>query len=302
MESLVKLLVERSKNPYSRKDSAHISLSIEGGGLRGAVTGGMACAIEELGLLPCFDSFFASSVGSLTAAYLVSGEARKNREFFAYMAGRKDFIDLSGSAFLSGRLLNLSLLAEQFSEAGPFPLRTEKLTSTPLHPLLTRAGWHRAGSAGHIRDLSDSRQWPLALADAMRIPGVCGWPAGELRGAAWDAAPHEAIPCRTPLEAGATHLLVLRSASRRVASGLPAGSEFAFRRVSDLNRWLMGPVGLLSYQDQQDLLSMVSPDRLQQVVSPLSCSPLSASPGQVREADLRGEQAFQDWWESLLKE
>lgn len=301
MDSLNQLLLERRQSPGVRRDAAHIALCIEGGGLRGAVTGGMACAIEELGLLPCFDSVFASSVGSLTAAYLVSGQARKHRDFFTYMAGREDFVDLSVSAFASGRVLNMTLLAEQFSDSGPFPLRTEKLTSAPLHPLLTRAGWHRAGSAGHIRDLSDPDQWPLAISDSMRIPGLCGWPHGQLRRAAWDAAPHEAIPFRTPLQAGASHLLVLRSAAGRTDAGLSTLADFAFRRIAGLNRWLLGGVGMRSYQDQSDLVAQAPPGRVGQVFAPASCSPLTASPDQVGEADRRGEQALLDWWEGLLR-
>lgn len=293
------LLKERSRNPGTREASAHIALCIEGGGLRGAVTGGMACAIEELGLLHCFDSVFASSVGSLTGAYLVSGEARKHRDFFACMAGWDDFVDLSTSALLAGRALDLELLAQQFSPTGPFPLKTDRLVASPLHPLVTKAGWHRAGSASHIRDLSDPGAWTPALCDSMRIPGVCGWPHGELRRAAWDPAPHEAIPFRTPLEAGATHLLILRSGKSGASPGLPQGTERAFRAIVSINRWLMAGVGMLSYRDQEAAVDQASRSRVEQVKSPVSCSPLTADPVDVMEADRRGEEAFLAWWEGI---
>lgn len=301
MESLSLLLQKRSQNPGVKLDSAHISLCIEGGGLRGAVSGGMACAIEQLGILDCFDSVFSSSVGSLTAAYLVSREARANRDFFAYMADRQDFVDLSASALLSGRVLDLDLLAEQFSPSGLFALSTDRLTSAPLHPLVTRAGWHRAGSVGHLRDLSEPDQWVGALCDSMRIPGVCGWPFGDLRRASWDPAPHEAIPFRTPLEAGATHLLVLRSGSSQSTAGLPSGINQAFKAVAGINGWLMGGVGMLSYRAQQAVLDQAPPHRVQQVKSPVGCSPLTASPEEVSEADRCGEEAFLAWWEATLK-
>lgn len=256
----------------------------------------MACAIEELGLLTCFDSVFSSSVGSLTAAYLWGGQARRNRDFFAYMASQEEFIDLSLKAFAAGSVLSLDLLAEQFSPQGAFPLSPEKLTSAPLHPLVTKAGWHRAGSAAHLRDLSIPEEWPRAIKDSMRIPGVCGWPWGELRRAAWDAAPHEAIPYRTPLDAGATHLLILRSGRSQSGGGLPPRVDSAFKAIVSLNRYLMSGVGLLSYRDQEAVLEKAPAWKVQQVKSPLSCPPLTATPEEIRAADKAGEEAFCAWW------
>ena len=65
----------RSKStPGSRApdDTAILSLSIEGGGMRGAVSGGMAAAITCLGLGNAFDSVYGSSAGSIIGSYFVS--------------------------------------------------------------------------------------------------------------------------------------------------------------------------------------------------------------------------------------
>ena len=260
----------------------------------------MACAIEELGILNCFDSVFASSVGALTAAYLCSQEARKNRNFFAAMAEREDFIDLSAKALLTGQALKLDLLTEQFAPQGRYPLNTQKLTEVPLHPLVTKAGWHRAGSAGHLRDLSQAEEWPKALADAMRLPVLCGWPRGELRRASWDAAPHEAVPYRTPLEAGATHLLILRSAGKQADPKLPPKLGNAFKAVAQANRLLMQGVGMQSYREQIAAIEQARPEKIQQIKSPDSCPALTATPSQVEQADRSGELAFHAWWESVV--
>jgi len=65
----------RSKStPASRApdDTAMLALSIEGGGMRGAVSGGMAAAIACLGLSNAFDSVYGSSAGSIIGSYFVS--------------------------------------------------------------------------------------------------------------------------------------------------------------------------------------------------------------------------------------
>ena len=60
--------------PMSRaaNDTAILSLAIEGGGMRGAVSGGMAAAIACLGLSNAFDSIYGSSAGSIIGSYFVS--------------------------------------------------------------------------------------------------------------------------------------------------------------------------------------------------------------------------------------
>jgi len=53
-------------------DHAHLALSIEGGGMRGCVSSGIAAAIALLDLLPAFDSIHGASAGSIVGAYAVS--------------------------------------------------------------------------------------------------------------------------------------------------------------------------------------------------------------------------------------
>jgi hypothetical protein len=53
-------------------DTAKLALSLEGGGMRGAVSAGMAAAICTLGLSDAFDGVYGSSAGSVIGAYMVS--------------------------------------------------------------------------------------------------------------------------------------------------------------------------------------------------------------------------------------
>src|SRR5919107_1903089 len=59
-----------------RPGGARVALVVEGGGMRGAVTGGMVLGLDELGLAHAFDAAYGSSAGTLNAMWLVSGRVR----------------------------------------------------------------------------------------------------------------------------------------------------------------------------------------------------------------------------------
>ena len=55
-------------------DGNKLALAIEGGGMRGAVSAGMAAALASLGLADTVDIVYGSSAGSVIAAYLLSDQ------------------------------------------------------------------------------------------------------------------------------------------------------------------------------------------------------------------------------------
>ena len=71
---LINMRAKTNSKPGARafNDTATLALSIEGGGMRGAVSAGMASAIAVLGLSDSFDSIYGSSAGSVVGAYMVS--------------------------------------------------------------------------------------------------------------------------------------------------------------------------------------------------------------------------------------
>ena len=59
MNEVLRLIQERVRSgsrPGHRDDPHRIVLSVEGGGMRGTVSAGMALALHELGLVPAFDA------------------------------------------------------------------------------------------------------------------------------------------------------------------------------------------------------------------------------------------------------
>jgi predicted acylesterase/phospholipase RssA len=63
-----------------RSGGERIALAIEGVGMRGAVSAGMAIAIHDLGLTDAFDFVFGASAGALNAVWLLSGNPSEGLE------------------------------------------------------------------------------------------------------------------------------------------------------------------------------------------------------------------------------
>jgi predicted patatin/cPLA2 family phospholipase len=55
------------------QDDYTLALSVEGGGMRGVVSGAMLLALRDLGLAGVFDRFYGTSSGSMNLAYFAAG-------------------------------------------------------------------------------------------------------------------------------------------------------------------------------------------------------------------------------------
>src|SRR5436305_3681028 len=56
-----------------RDDDCVLALSVDGGGLRGVVTGAMLLALRDLEMLHVFDRFYGCSAGALNLAIIMAG-------------------------------------------------------------------------------------------------------------------------------------------------------------------------------------------------------------------------------------
>ena len=126
--------VRENSKPGQRKDKFKIALAIEGGGLRGSVTAGMASAIMHLGLADAFDMVLGSSAGSIIGAYLVArAPPSMTYQFFCnHLTTSRE--KLNGSTWLDmGRLVDLftpaNIPTRQKKERAPmmsldYPMKT----------------------------------------------------------------------------------------------------------------------------------------------------------------------------------
>jgi predicted patatin/cPLA2 family phospholipase len=205
---LIEGRVASGSRPGQRTDEHRIVLSVEGGGMRGTVSAGMALALHELGLVSAFDAVYGSSAGAITGAWLVSSEPDRLRGW-----ADPDYAKtlIRWSALLRGRpVVDVRALVEELYQTR-FPMDFGSILASPVeyHPLGTDA---KTGESTDLRPLiSTAAELRLALRASASLPFLAGPPV-QLRGQRfYDAGVAEPIPFRTPHAQGATHVLVLRS-------------------------------------------------------------------------------------------
>ena len=211
VHELLRIIDERVRSgstPGHRADPYRIALSIEGGGMRGTVSAGMALALHELGLVPALDAVYGSSAGAITGAWLLSSTPEGLRGWADPGYARTL---IRWSALLRGRpVVDVRTLVEVVYQT-EFPMDFDSVLASPVgyHPLGTDAA---TGESTDLRPLiANPVELRLALRASASLPFLAGPPVA-LRGRRfYDAGVAESVPLRTPLAQGATHVLVLRS-------------------------------------------------------------------------------------------
>jgi predicted patatin/cPLA2 family phospholipase len=211
-DTVVELLRNRKREgstPGHRGDDARLVLLIEGGSSRGAYSSGMTVAIEQLGLLPMFDAVYASSAGALNAAWLLCGRAESTKHAWWDPSIMRATIDprraLRRQPVVDTRFLVHTIYTEIM------PMGFQEILDSPVefHPMTTDA---LTGKATDLHDrIRDTAGLQAALRASTAMPLLAGDPV-EIDGRRFvDAGVSEAVPVRTALAQGATHLVALRT-------------------------------------------------------------------------------------------
>jgi predicted patatin/cPLA2 family phospholipase len=225
--------------PAARHDGLRIALIIEGGGMRGVLSAGMALALDELGLVPAFDAVYGASAGAITGAWLLSRP--EGLRGWAEPAYTK--ILIRRTALLRGRpVADVRALIEDLYQT-TFPMDFAAVLASPVefHPLATDAA---TGQSTDLRPLiGNAAELRLALRASAALPLLAGPPVEFAGRRFYDAGVSESIPYRTALTQGATHLLILRSrpapqtVGHRPSQGDPRPAPDS-HRASRSARWL----------------------------------------------------------------
>jgi predicted patatin/cPLA2 family phospholipase len=215
VHEVLRVIEERARSgsrPGHRDDGLRIALSIEGGGMRGTVSAGMALALYERGLLPAFDAVYGSSAGAISGAWLLSSNPEGLRGWADPDYARSL---IRWRAPLRRRpnrrpVVDVETLVEVLYQT-EFPMDFASILVSPVeyHPLATDAA---TGESTDLRPLiTDEAELRLALRASASLPFLAGPPIELHERRFYDAGVAESIPFRTPLAQGATHILVLRS-------------------------------------------------------------------------------------------
>ena len=73
--NVIRERIESGSQPGYRQDNFKIGAVIEGGCMRGAVSGGETLGLCALGLLPAFDAIYGVSAGAAAGSYLIAQQA-----------------------------------------------------------------------------------------------------------------------------------------------------------------------------------------------------------------------------------
>lgn len=224
---VLRVLAERARG--DRDDGWRVVLAIEGGGMRGTISAGMALALYELGLVPAFDAVYGASAGSISAAWLLSSRPEGLRGWTDPEYARA-LINRHGP--LRGRpVVEVETLIEEVYLT-TFPLDYASVLASPVefHPLATDAV---TGQSTDLRPLiSGAADLRLAIRASAALPVLAG-PAVELGDRRfYDAGVSESVPYRTALTQGATHVLVLRSRRDLLETTRPTESDLLTARVA----------------------------------------------------------------------
>ena len=216
--------------PQERRDGLRVALAIEGGGMRGAISAGMALALDELGLVCAFDTVYGASAGAITGAWLLSRP--QGLRGWTEPAYARAFIHRS--ALLRGRpVADIRALIEELYQT-TFPMDFAAVLASPIefHPLATDAA---TGQSTDLRPLCGTpADLRLALRASAALPLLAGPPVQFGGRRFYDAGLSESVPYRTALAQGATHVLVLRS--RRGPIAVPEDGRVPARSVRVIAR------------------------------------------------------------------
>lgn len=201
------LLARREKvmRGASVEDGRRVALVIEGGGMRGVLSGAGGVALEQLGMRQVFDEVYATSAGAMNAAYLLSGQADLGITIYYEELATARFINpwrlwkIMNIDLIFSSIVNLSKpldVAAIFAERARFLIAvTEYKTGTP-----------------RLIDVRDTR---TALVDVLKaatsIPVLYNRLHDVDGVSCFDGGLSNPFPIRNAIERGCTDILVLMS-------------------------------------------------------------------------------------------
>ncbi|MBV9466501.1 MAG: patatin-like phospholipase family protein [Solirubrobacterales bacterium] len=238
---VIELLARRAaaaSEPGRRTDGYRLALVLEGGGMRGVISAGMAAALERLGLTACFDYVVGTSAGALNGAAMIASVAQACCAAYHSAFASRRFIN--PYRLLIGRAaVDVAFTLDHAGEGLDAGRHDRAVNSRiPLHCVATDVDRAAPAVLSDLRSLPELRG---ALLASSRMPWVGGEPV-PFRGRRFlDGGLAESIPHRSAMALGATHVLVAqtRPCGVSVEPASPLAERIIARRLRALNPALL---------------------------------------------------------------
>jgi len=220
VQLMINRKVKRSA-PNRRRDRCKLGLVIEGGGMRGAVSGAMGMELYRLGFGDVFDCVYGSSAGAINGAYFLTGQEDGMEIYFEHLTSKR-FIDFK-RLFGPDPVLDLDYLIDTVMEE-VVPLDWDSVLRSKI-PLKVIASSLDQMSSVTLGAFSNKDDLVTAMKASCTVPEIVG-PPEVLHGQRLvDAAVFEPIPYKAAIQDGCTHVLALCSRPR------PRGARGRVRRA-----------------------------------------------------------------------
>ncbi len=191
-------------------DGRKVALVIEGGGMRGVLSGAGAVALARLGLTQAFDEVFATSAGAMNAAYFLSGQPDLGISIY--------YDELATSTFIRPwrfwKILDVDLVFNHIVTVAK-PLNLDALTRAATRCLIAMID--RTHAEPLLIDLQRSPSPPLdILKAATAIPVLYNRTVPLVEaGRCMDGGLLNPFPVYDAIRSGATDVLVLLTRPRQ---------------------------------------------------------------------------------------
>mmetsp|Transcript_39726 Transcript_39726/g.55156 ORF Transcript_39726/g.55156 Transcript_39726/m.55156 type:complete len:375 (+) Transcript_39726:73-1197(+) len=219
--------------PGARTDPHRLALVVQGGGMRGVISGGGLTILHYLGLLRCFDVVYGSSAGAMNLTYFLAEQPEGVRAYIDDLSTPR-FVNLMRLLpFLRNDkrvnldppprpALDLSILLDEVMDEIK-PIAWEKVLKSPV-PFKIVATSLEDLAPVVLEDFSSVQDLKTCLRASATIPQVAGTAIQRNGHRLVDGAVYEGVPLPSALGHGrCTHALCLvtqiRSSEEEVQSG-----------------------------------------------------------------------------------
>jgi predicted patatin/cPLA2 family phospholipase len=289
-------LATLSKRYKGKFDKEKLALVIEGGGMSGTISGGMAIVLEELGLIDHFDFIVGCSAGSLNASYIATKRAKYHAPLYIEVARDPQFINKK-RALLGKPVMDLAILFDQHMvDKRPYGDHVVG-TDPPIYLSVLNTESYQLEA---LSDFQTSDEVRIATKASCTIPGITGQPVYFRDSFYADGGIRESVPFQTAFSLGATQCLVLRS--RPLSYRKPPFKMVEKSLGKILLRGISGEIKELirernsSYNYDADVLAAYNPNIIEQITpeeSPLLPDTFEAGERKLLYGLSSGIQAMQ---------
>jgi predicted patatin/cPLA2 family phospholipase len=269
---------ETGSKPGQRDDPHKVGLAIEGGGMRGVVSGGMLVALEELGYADAFDDVYSCSSGALNGAYFVARDTWYPLSIYFDDLSSGHFLDFA-RALRRQMPMNLDyVLDEVLTNRKPLDYVTATTSAQRLHIMVTDVD---ALKTVDLIDFESAADLRAALRASAWLPVVTTGTSSVRGMRCVDGAVLRRHPFRTARADGCTHVLSLSTkpigqAPERATVANRVAARFLERLQPGLGRGFLDAVQTYVNEDVPYLRrSRLAPDG---DVALLDLAPLPRTP------------------------